>query len=198
MSTERVEVPVWHPLEHPACENCHGLSRPVRPKRKTFERDGVICHPKVIPLELNLTLAFRRHLRLLLQGASVPQHVFASLLGITPPTLDAWRSGALPEPKKRQSITAIEAMHRKDDCVYVVHRVSQLSAQWKATVIRRERLQQLDNADDIRAMNEAVRQLKALLRTNVILPPPRQRRRGKGSRKHILPRLASKFPKQIS
>lgn len=122
----------WHAITNPDCENCHGLSRPVRAKRTPRHT------PQIVSLALNSILADRKHLRILLRGSRLPQSDFAKVVGITQSTLYRWLHGGTIPQTKRDYLNSIQFIRRDGAEVHVVYRVYAPAPRWTAEMDRRD------------------------------------------------------------
>lgn len=175
MATDSTIAP-WHPLDNPECTNCRGLSRPVRPRRKTFARDGVICHPQRIPLQLNEVLAFRKHLRSLLSEARLPQDRFARIIKVTQTTVSHWLFKGTPSPENRAYVDSIRSIRRLGKEVHVVYDIGTVGIRGDAHWSRGK---EATNVAQALEASPEWRQLKASL---PCLSFPVQTRRGRRMR----------------
>lgn len=125
-----VSVPPWHPLDHPHCENCKGLSRPVRQKKP--------CDAPPVQLELGQALTFRKHTLAILRQAGIPRNLFAScVLGKVPSTLWAQlKAGRVPKITTLQ-LQSIQEVQRDGSKLLVTYDVGNLGIRWDTTLSRR-------------------------------------------------------------
>jgi hypothetical protein len=176
-----LSVTPWHPIDHPHCENCHGLARPVRPGRTlTME-----CTYGPVQLRMSAkSLAHREdvhHLKFLVAAAQIPQSEFAPFLGVDAPTLSRYLNGGSIPSRRQKLLRSIVAIESTADAVHVVYaKRATYGTRWDATLARREHRLATPLAPDVESVSATSRQLTALLQSRRTLPEYSRPLRGRG------------------
>lgn len=146
-----VSVAPWHPFDQPDCENCHGLSKPVRPRKKPAD-----CG--MAQLAVSHAVKLRRRLMQIMHDSRLPQAEFSeSVLGIDSATLYRYLRGASIPQSKAKQVRSIEHVMRDEQFTVVVYRTGAESIHWNHMLHRRarktKRPMHLTALDALREMN---------------------------------------------
>lgn len=134
MATD-VSLTPWHPVEHPECTNCNGLSRPVRKRRK-----APIFDCGMVTLQLSRKAQLRRHFHSLVFRSELPQETLARhIFGIDPATLWRYLNGGVIPHSTESQIRSIQYIKREGADVVVVYNTGAPSKHWDAMLRRRKR-----------------------------------------------------------
>lgn len=132
MTTIEHTVRTWDAIDNPECENCHGLSRPIR--KKTTCREGLV------QLAFSPKAMLRRRLIQLMHDSRLPQAEFSeTVLGLDSVTLYRYLRGAMIPQSKAKQLRSIEHVTRDGAFTIVVYHTGSESQHWDMMLNRRAR-----------------------------------------------------------